>query len=116
MADFNDSKNVLGNATRHVLVDWLTQMADRALPVTRKLLKEKVTQIIQATSDPEHPRISNSWVDRFLALPMCTGLATHWSSSLTKDHAQVINPAAVKHWFDAVDVRVVDEHRSPLCT
>ena len=27
ISDFNDTKNVMGNAARHVLVHWLTEMA-----------------------------------------------------------------------------------------
>jgi hypothetical protein len=107
ISDFNDTKNVMGIASRRVLVEWLTEMADRAIPVTRKLLKEKAKQIIRATRNPDFEDVSDSWVDRFLASPLCKDLANHWSSSLTKDRAQAVNPTTVKHWFDAVENRVV---------
>lgn len=108
ISDFNDTRNEMGWESRRALVDWLTEMADRALPVPRKLLKEKAKQILCATRDPNHGGISDSWVDRFLASPMCKDLANHWSSSLTKDRAQAVNPTTVKHWFDAVERRVVN--------
>jgi hypothetical protein len=41
ISDFNDTKNVMGNPSRRVLVAWMAEMADRALPVERKLLSRR---------------------------------------------------------------------------
>jgi hypothetical protein len=45
ISDFNDTKNVMGNPSRRVLVAWMAEMADCVLPVERKLLKQKAKQI-----------------------------------------------------------------------
>ncbi|RDB18745.1 hypothetical protein Hypma_014628 [Hypsizygus marmoreus] len=86
-------------------------MADRALPLTRKLLKEKVLALVHATNpDSQLREVSDNWVDRFLASPVCHEVSTHWSSPLAKDRAQAVNPTTLTYWFDAVQKNVVDEH------
>lgn len=103
----NEDRNVMSHACWIMLHDWLLEMADRALPVPRKIVKQKARAILRATVDPNHDGVSDSWIDRFYASPMCHDLSTHWSSSLTKDRARAVNPNTVRSWFEMIQRQVV---------
>lgn len=107
--DFNDTKNNLGQTSRMLLKHWILSMADRALPCSRKLVKEKANMLIQATENPNFDGVSDSWVDRFFASPLCDDLTTHWTSPLSKDRARAVNPNTIKSWFELVHRRIVEE-------
>ncbi|RDB16220.1 hypothetical protein Hypma_003112 [Hypsizygus marmoreus] len=107
ISDFNDAKNIVSHSSRILLVQWMLHMADRALPVSRKLLKEKANALVHMLEDPEFAGVDDSWAERFLACLMCHDLSSHWSSSLTKDRASAVNPNTVASWFRAVEEHVV---------
>lgn len=102
-----DAKNMMSRACRMLLHDWILELHDRALPVGRDLMKKKAKAILRATVDPMHPGVSDSWIDRFYASPMCHDIATHWTSSLPKDRARAVNPNTVKSWFDMIEREIV---------
>lgn len=72
-AECNDNKNILSHSTRLVLVKWLEGCADHGLPLVRRVLKEKVGQLLRAEGKGILT-VTDSWVDRFLACAM------HWNS------------------------------------
>lgn len=114
IADANrNNKSHMRSGCRALLHDWLLEMADRALPVTRKLLIEKANSIIRATDNPDHDTVSDAWVDRFYASPLCHDLSTHWSSELTKDRARAVNPNTVRSWLEMIKREVVDKGIQP---
>lgn len=111
ISDFNDQKNILSQSSRSLLVKWIEACADRGLPLVRRVLKEKVVELLKAEGK-DHV-VSDDWIDQFLASPVAHGLSTHWSSSLTKDRASASNPKAIAGWFNAWKTHVVDQNIAP---
>ena len=107
MSAFNASKRKLKYAEERVLVDFILESADRAVPMTSKNIETHANAILKFCDTPGED-VGVNWVARFLERNQ-DELQTHWSSPLATERARSLNKEAVKHWFDLVYKMLVEK-------
>jgi hypothetical protein len=107
MSAFNASKRKLTYAEERVLIDFILESADRAVPLTSKNIETHANAILAFRDTPGDPAGIN-WVARFLERSQ-DELQTHWSSPLATERARSLNKEAVKHWFNLVYEKLVEK-------
>jgi hypothetical protein len=103
---FNATKRKLTYAEEHILIDFILESADRAIPLTSKNIETHANGILRFRDTAGKP-VGINWVARFLERNQDV-LQTHWSSPLATERARSLNKGAVKHWFDLVYKRLVE--------
>ncbi|KAJ3490068.1 hypothetical protein NLJ89_g11469 [Agrocybe chaxingu] len=111
MSAFNASKRKLTYAEERVLVDFILQSSDRALPLNYRNIEEHADAILHGR-DPNAVGVGGSWVGRFLDRYR-DEIQTHWSRPLVTERANALNPEAVKHWYTMVEKKIIDKGIKP---
>lgn len=110
MSTFNASKQKLSHNEEQVLVDFITESADRGCPLTLGNIAVHANAIIKhrvdSDSEKEKDTVGQNWVSRFLDRYR-DELQTHWSRPLDTQRAKALNPESVKAWFDLVEEQIV---------
>jgi hypothetical protein len=104
LSEFNVLKRKLTPAEEAVLVDFIIQSADLALPLSVSNIRTHANEILKGRDTPGDV-VGEHWVGRFLDWHR-DKLQTHWSSPLATERAKSLNPEAVKCWFALVKERV----------
>jgi hypothetical protein len=89
-----------------VLVDFLTQSADRGFPQSRRNITQYANLIRRNRLGSDSEKLGNSWVGRFLDRHRDI-VQMHWSRPLDTQRAQSMNPEAKKKWFELLEECVV---------
>ncbi|TFK16885.1 hypothetical protein FA15DRAFT_711326 [Coprinopsis marcescibilis] len=88
----HESQQKLTHSQEEVLSKWARHMSRRGIPLTQA----SICNYAAAISGKD---IGLHWVDRYLARQKDT-LKIKWTQALEKCRAQVLNPTAVKEFFD----------------
>ena len=107
MFAFNASKWKLMHAEEHVLVDFILESADWAVPLISKNIETHANTILEFHDTPGEP-VGINWVARFLEQNQ-DELQTHCSSPLATECARSLNKKGVKYWFELVHTRLVEK-------
>jgi len=107
MSAFNAAKRKLTHAEEQVLVDFILESSDRALPPSLKSIADHANGILGGRKEPVEP-IGESWVPRFLDRYR-DELQTHWSRPLATERARSLNKDAVKHWYELIKENIIDK-------
>jgi hypothetical protein len=107
MSAFNASKRKLTHGEERVLVDFILESSDRAIPLSLPNIAEHANGILEGRKEPVEP-VGESWVPRFLDR-YHDELQTHWSRPLATERARSLNKDAVKHWFGLIKEKVIDK-------
>jgi hypothetical protein len=107
LSAFNATKRKLTHAEERVLVDWILESSDCALPPSLANIAVHANRILGGREVPVEP-VGESWVPRFLD-PYRDSLQTHWSRPLATERARSLNKDAVKHWYELMKEDVIDK-------
>ncbi|KEP46358.1 Tc5 transposase DNA-binding domain protein, partial [Rhizoctonia solani 123E] len=99
--EFNKSKAVLHPPKEENAVDFLLKQAARGFPLTHRLLKQVVNEII-CNRDPDFPGVGKGYTDRFRARNAYR-ISSYWGNPLEKCCAQAVNQHTVSAWFNLVE-------------
>ncbi len=107
MSAFNASKRKLTYAEERVLVDFILESSDQAIPLSLSNIAVHANGILGGRKEPVEP-VGESWVPRFLDRYR-DELQTHWSRPLATERARSLNKDAVKHWFELIKKKIIDK-------
>jgi transcriptional regulator with XRE-family HTH domain len=107
LSAFNATKRKLTHAEERVLVDWILESSDRALPPSLANIAVHANGILGGREVLVEP-VGESWVPRFLDRYR-DELQTHWSRPLATERARSLNKDAVKHWYELMKENVIDK-------
>ncbi len=112
MAEYAASQQKLSPGEEEKLVNYLLESADRGFPHERNQIVNCANSILQRRLGKADEYVGKAWVDRFLQRHE-SKLSMHWSKPLDTLRAQALNPEAVAHWFQLVDLLVVKQGIKP---
>lgn len=95
MLQFNKTKQHLTDSKEGVLKEFILKSASRGFPLRPSEILNYANFLRQAHLGSDCPRVSDSWVQRYLTCHR-DALQTHWSKPLDTQRAQGLNPAALK--------------------
>lgn len=107
----NREKGWLLQEEREQAVEFLRQMADRAMPYTLETLRELANMLIRARLGNSFPGVGENWPDRFL-VAHSDQIKTYNSSPLEKARTEGANPYTHRLFFEIIkDLQV--KHKIP---
>ncbi len=112
MAQFAASKQKLSLAEEAKVVEYLLECADRGFPHGRDHIIDCANAILQQRKGNPNEKVGKDWVDRFMQRHE-DKLSMYWSKPLDTLRANALNPEAVAHWFELVDLLVIKRGISP---
>lgn len=109
---FSESRQKLTPVQERVLVDFITESADRGFPLVHRQIEEYANELLIRAQGPDAEPVGKSWIFAFLDRHR-DDLQTHWSKPLDTQRAKSLNPKAVEHWFDLVEKVIEKEGVRP---
>lgn len=104
--EVNAAKQKLSVNDEKQLTELLQLSSDRGLPFTSDEIRQAANALLRARHGPFFEPVGTQWISRFLNRHR-SEVKTYWSNHLDMQRAQLLNPTAVKQWFDLVEEGLV---------
>lgn len=109
ISQFNAGKQNLFPPEEAILVEFIAQSADRAVPFTQLDIAHHANQLLQKRLRNTTKTVGINWVPRFLGRHRSI-LQTHWGKHLDSQRAKGLNPPMVREYFDIVEKTLVESN------